>query len=77
MTELETHLLSALKTLEQQFNEQYQISKQGQEALLKMFNRTLQENTHLQQQVQNLSEQVTSLNDQLQQFNKLYNENRT
>lgn len=61
MTELETHLLTALKNLGQQFNEQQRISEQGQNALSKMFERISQENKVLQKQVNVLSEQVEKL----------------
>jgi len=76
MTELETHLLNALKRLEQQFNEQQKASEQAQSALQTMFEHTSQENKNLRQQVSNLSSQVASLSDQLQQFGRLYSTNR-
>ncbi|WP_419836529.1 MbeD/MobD family mobilization/exclusion protein, partial [Xenorhabdus bovienii] len=40
MTELETHLLNALKRMEQQFSEQHKASEQAQVALWNMFERT-------------------------------------
>jgi predicted RNase H-like nuclease (RuvC/YqgF family) len=76
MTELETHLLNALKSLEQEFKKQQQTSEQAQSALRMMFEHTSQENENLRLQVNNLSGQVTNLSEQLQQFGSLYSKNR-
>ena len=61
MTELETHLLNALKRLEQQFNAQQKASEQAQSALRAMFEHTSQENENLRQHISNLSRQVENL----------------
>jgi predicted RNase H-like nuclease (RuvC/YqgF family) len=76
MTELENHLLNALKRLEKQFNEQHKASEDTQFALRMMFEHTSEENKNLRHQVNNLSKQVMSLSEQLQQFAKLYNINK-
>ena len=65
MTELETHLLNALKSLEEQFKKQQSASDQGQQELQRMFEHTSQENAKLKAQVANLSKQVEGLNNQL------------
>ena len=77
MTELETHLLRALKNLEKQFNEQQKNLEQAQSALKTMFEHTSQENKSLRKNVNDLIAQVVSLNDQLQQFGRLYSKNRS
>ncbi|WP_033568006.1 MbeD family mobilization/exclusion protein [Dickeya undicola] len=77
MTELETHLLNALKRLEQQFNAQQHACESAQNALQDMFERTLQDNVTLHRQVSSLSSQVSELTQQLGQFRSLYRQNRT
>lgn len=77
MTELETHLLNALKRLEQQFNAQQHACETTQNALQDMFERTLQDNVTLHRQVSSLSSQVSELTQQLGQFRSLYRQNRT
>lgn len=72
MTELETHLLNALKRLEQQFNEQFTASQKMQSALHTMFEITSRENAALRQQVQALSKQVESLSGALQNLTARY-----
>lgn len=67
MTELETHLLNALKRLERQFNEQYQASERAQKALQIMFETTSTENDKLRRQVSSLSKQLDELSAQLRQ----------
>ena len=47
MTELETHLLNALKRMEQQFSEQLKASEKAQAALQSMFERTAEDNATL------------------------------
>lgn len=76
MTELETHLLNALKLLGQQFNEQHQASELAQKSLQTMFERTSQENQRLHHQVSDLSKQVAILGNQLQEFSRLYSMNK-
>jgi len=76
MTELENHLLSALKRLSSQFKEQHRASKTAQAALQGMFERTSQDNATLLKQVGSLSGQVETLAKDLQRFESLYEKNR-
>lgn len=63
MTELEQHLLTALKRLEHAFAVQAKSSLKAQEALSEMFEHTKEDNTLLREQVKNLSEQVSTLSE--------------
>ena len=76
MTELENHLLSALRTMSQQFKEQHRASETAQAALQDMFERTAQDNATLSKQVGFLSERVDTLSNKLRQFESLYEQNR-
>ena len=76
MTELETHLLNALKGLQSELNEQQKASGQAQHDLQRMFERTVQDNRTLSQQVATLQEQVSSLTQQLREFGSLYGKSR-
>lgn len=76
MTELETHLLTALKGLQSELNGQLKASGQAQQDLQNMFERTAQDNVRLSQQVTSLQTQVRDLTLQLQQFGNLYAQNR-
>jgi hypothetical protein len=76
MTELETHLLTALKGLQTELNGQLKASGQAQRDLQSMFERTAQDNVRLSQQVMSLQEQVTGLTQQLRRFGSLYEQNR-
>ncbi|BEC82396.1 mobilization protein [Salmonella enterica subsp. enterica serovar Uganda] len=76
MTELETHLLNALKRMEQQFSEQLKASEKAQAALQSMFERTAEDNATLLKQVSFLDNRVTVLSEQLKQFGNLYRQNR-
>ncbi len=68
MTELENHLLNALKRWETQFSEQYKASEQAQKTLQAMFDHTSTENAILNRQVKSLKSQVENLSKQLEQF---------
>ena len=61
MTELETHLLNALKRLENEFNKQQSALEQSQQALQQMYVRTLEQNNQLNWQVKCLSDQISKL----------------
>jgi predicted RNase H-like nuclease (RuvC/YqgF family) len=76
MTELETHLLTALKNLQGELNGQLKASGQAQRDLQSMFERTAQDNARLSQQVMSLQEQVKGLTQQLRRFGSLYEQNR-
>lgn len=76
MTELETHLLSALKGLQSELNAQLKASAQAQRELQSMFERTAQDNAKLNRQVMSLQEQVSGLTQQLRRFGALYEQNR-
>lgn len=76
MTELETHLLNALKNLQGELNGQLKASGQAQRDLQSMFERTAQDNARLSQQVTGLQEQVKGLTQQLWRFGSLYEQNR-
>jgi hypothetical protein len=76
MTELETHLLTALKGLQGELNRQLKASGQAQRDLQSMFERTALDNARLSQQVTSLQEQVNGLTQQLRRFGSLYEQNR-
>ncbi|MBM7074671.1 mobilization protein [Shewanella sp. 202IG2-18] len=61
MTELETHLLNALKRLENEFSKQQSALEQSQQALQEMFNHTLDQNNKLRWEVKCLSDQISKL----------------
>jgi len=75
MTELENHLLTALKSLSAEFNAQLKHSKQAQEELRNMFVNTSTENRELRDQVKLLSQQVNELQRGLKEFGSLYAKN--
>ncbi|WP_418936574.1 MbeD/MobD family mobilization/exclusion protein, partial [Klebsiella pneumoniae] len=76
MTELENHLLNALRDLSAQFKAQHESSKSALNTLPARYERTLKENAILSRQVESLQNQTTELNRQVTQFVSLYNQNR-
>ena len=75
MTELENHLLNALRDLSTQFKEQHESSERALNTLQAMYERTLKENAILSKQVEGLQSQTDELNRQMTRFVSLYNQN--
>lgn len=63
MTELETQLLSAFESLQQQHEEQQKAFVEAYNNLVAMFETTSKENAALRQQVNSLSERVSRLSE--------------
>jgi DNA-directed RNA polymerase subunit L len=72
MTELETHLLTALKTLGKEYNTKHEALEEAQATLKTWFSHIYQENEELKHQVTHLSEQIETLSSQLSKFERLY-----
>jgi archaellum component FlaC len=70
MTELETHLLNALRKLQSEFAEQHRESQNALEALRSMFETTSSQNRTLLGENQRLATQVTDLSRQLSNLNE-------
>ncbi|MDX7992366.1 MbeD/MobD family mobilization/exclusion protein [Xenorhabdus littoralis] len=69
--------MNALKSMEQQFREQHEASKQAQVALQNMFERTAEDNATLLKQVSYLNNRVFELTTQLKQLETVYRQNRS
>jgi peptidoglycan hydrolase CwlO-like protein len=76
MTELEKTLLDAFEALSTEHEKQVSELQRSQASLYQMFERTSQENTQLQKQVEHLSNQVTSLSGKLRELSELYSKNK-
>ncbi|OFI23932.1 hypothetical protein BEE61_28775, partial [Klebsiella pneumoniae] len=77
MTELETHLLNALKRMEQQFSEQLKASEKAQAALQSMFERTAEDNATLLKQVNSQKATLATLESKTAGLNIVQDKNGT
>ncbi|EOM3042568.1 TPA: MbeD/MobD family mobilization/exclusion protein [Escherichia coli] len=76
MTELEKHLLHALKAMQEQFETQYYAFGQWQKEMQNAFESIAESNLTLLKQVNELEQQAKNLTLQVSEFKKLYQLNR-
>ncbi|HAK1938769.1 TPA: hypothetical protein H1Q11_004787 [Salmonella enterica] len=76
MTELETHLLNALKNLQQEFVAQQRVLLKVQNDFQNVLERTAQADRTILEQVSYLTNRVEELTEQMEHFRNLYWQNR-
>ncbi|HFV9934731.1 TPA: MbeD/MobD family mobilization/exclusion protein [Salmonella enterica subsp. enterica serovar Bovismorbificans] len=76
MTELETHLLNALKRLQQEFVAQQRVLLKVQNDFQSVLDRTAQADRTILEQVSYLTNRVEELSEQMEHFRNLYWQNR-
>ncbi|EKY8364226.1 mobilization protein [Salmonella enterica] len=76
MTELETHLLNALKNLQQEFVAQQRVLLKVQNDFQTALERTARADQTILEQVSYLTNRVAELSEQMEHFRSLYRQNR-
>lgn len=76
MTELETHLLNALKNLQQEFVAQQRVLLKVQNDFQTALERTARADQTILEQVSYLMNRVEELSEQMEHFRSLYRQNR-
>ncbi|ECG6808312.1 mobilization protein [Salmonella enterica subsp. enterica serovar Muenchen] len=76
MTELETHLLNALKNLQQEFVAQQRVLLKVQNDFQTALERTARADQTILEQVSYLTNRVEELSEQMEHFRSLYRQNR-
>ncbi|ELR2290896.1 mobilization protein [Salmonella enterica] len=76
MTELETHLLNALKNLQQEFVAQQRVLLKVQNDFQTALERTARADQTILEQVSYLTNRVGELSEQMEHFRSLYRQNR-
>lgn len=76
MTELETHLLNALKSLQQEFVAQQRVLLKVQNDFQTALERTARADQTILEQVSYLTNRVGELSEQMEHFRNLYRQNR-
>ncbi|EDS6262183.1 hypothetical protein CSM94_005005 [Salmonella enterica subsp. diarizonae] len=76
MTELETHLVNALKNLQQEFVTQQRVLLKVQNDFQSVLERTAKADRTILEQVSYLTDRVEELSEQVEYFRNLYWQNR-